>query len=42
MKVILLSPTAWESNSYLLVENGKALLIDAGAPADKVTAALKA
>ena len=40
MKVILLSPTAWESNSYLLVEDGNALLIDAGAPTAKVTARL--
>ena len=40
MKVILLSPTAWESNSYLLIEDGKALLIDAGAPLEKVTARL--
>ncbi len=41
MKVILLSPTAWESNSYLLIENGKALLIDAGAPPETVTLRLE-
>lgn len=40
MKVITLSPVAWESNSYLLIENGEALLIDAGASPDKVDAAL--
>lgn len=40
MKVVTLSPLAWESNSYLLIQNGKALLIDAGASPDKVTAAL--
>lgn len=40
MKVISLFPTAWESNCYLLVEDGNALLIDAGAPPEKVTARL--
>lgn len=40
MKVVTLSPLAWESNSYLLIENGKAFLIDAGAPLDKIEAAL--
>lgn len=42
MKVIFLSPTAWESNSYLLIEDEKALLIDAGAPPDKVALHLEA
>lgn len=40
MKVIPLSPTAWESNSYLLVHDGEALLIDAGAECGKVSDAL--
>lgn len=40
MKLISFSPTAWESNSYLLVENGKAMLIDAGASLEKIAEAL--
>ena len=40
MKVISLTPAAWESNSYLLVHSGEALLVDAGAPPDKITEAL--
>lgn len=42
MKVLALAPAAWESNSYLLIEDGKALLIDAGAPSEKITACLEA
>ena len=41
MKVISLSPTAWESNSYLLIENGEALRIDAGAPTHRVAELLE-
>ena len=37
MKVIPLSPAAWESNSYLLIHDGEALLIDAGASCGKVS-----
>ncbi len=40
MKVITLSPVAWESNSYLLIGNGEALLVDAGAPLAKIEDAL--
>jgi len=40
MKVVTLSPLAWESNSYLLIEKGEALLIDSGASPDKISAAL--
>ena len=40
MKVISLSPTSWESNSYLLINGGKALLIDAGAAPQRVSDAL--
>ena len=40
MKVITLSPMAWESNSYLLIQNGEALLIDAGASPDKIDVTL--
>ncbi len=40
MKVIPLSPTAWESNSYLLIHSGEALLIDAGANCQRVADAL--
>lgn len=40
MKVISLSPTAWESNSYLLIQDGQALLIDAGADCGRVSDAL--
>lgn len=40
IKVISLSPTSWESNSYLLVHDEKALLIDAGADSQKVADAL--
>lgn len=31
MEVITISPSRWESNSYLLVSNGHAVLVDAGA-----------
>ncbi len=40
MKVISLSPAAWESNSYLLVHGGKALLVDAGAPTERIAETL--
>ena len=40
VKVVTLSPLAWESNSYLLIENGEAFLIDAGAAPDRIDAAL--
>lgn len=40
MKVITLCPAAWESNSYLLIQNGEALLFDAGASPDKISEAL--
>ncbi|MBO4979456.1 MAG: MBL fold metallo-hydrolase [Clostridia bacterium] len=40
MKVISLSPVAWESNSYLLVHGDKALLVDAGAPTERIAKAL--
>jgi glyoxylase-like metal-dependent hydrolase (beta-lactamase superfamily II) len=40
IKVISLTPTSWESNSYLLVHDDKALLIDAGADSQKVADAL--
>ena len=31
MEVITISPSRWESNSYLLVSNRRAVLVDAGA-----------
>ena len=40
MKLICFSPKLWEANSYLLVHNGEAFLIDAGTPADKIEQAL--
>lgn len=36
MKLIYLRPSSWESNSFLLIENGSAILIDAGAPLHKI------
>jgi glyoxylase-like metal-dependent hydrolase (beta-lactamase superfamily II) len=40
VKVIPLFSQSWESNSFLLIHEGKALLIDAGAAPQRVTEAL--
>lgn len=40
MKVVPLFSRAWESNSYLLIHEGKALLIDAGADTQRIMDAL--
>ncbi len=42
MKIHSLPPQSFESVCYLVTEGGDALLIDAGAPADRIAALLKA
>lgn len=40
MEILTLTPVSFESNSYLLCERREAILVDAGADAEKVSAAL--
>lgn len=42
MKIVPIEPIGFESNSYLVIENGTAMLIDAGAPTKTVEKALRA
>lgn len=40
VKLVRISPTDWESNTYLLVQDDQALLFDAGVAPDKIADAL--